>query len=767
MLSSVKLQHGILIGKITPFSYDIIGFYFTPIDGETKCLLLDPTFYNEQSSLRMRQLSDPVSNIIKRSHRTLPLSKILSSGAFSKISYRELINPSDSKRFKLALVNMQSSFDNGNIYGDIIGDSWHNYASAHIDYISKAIGQNPSERVKQCSGECYIGPLPDIQSYDPFGPVKIYHRDIPLITEEDKQWIKRWTDFFNISYSIKANLTYNRPQTINSSVTFASLIEQDPSIFCPNDTLFQAFLTNIIDDGTVAGHINPIKMPLSFRVPTNYIFSEDVYNNEKMKTTWGLNIYDAACWEISLWLLNDNHSLLLDEIRSSRKTTQFASIISNNVNSQKANQYLAPISIKDNTEPDGPVNPKIRNTVYPYDPNGFSFQIISNYYSYDPITIHPQPWSNSAKYWNEFKATCGENAWFFGLAPFIRNFNTTNFKGYSGFISTLFNMMDVNGGFYYSPMSSSINTWSLSTEDNASMYGTLSHMKAHIQSNNLHRAELCEERRIPLESNTNIDIGVSIGQINTMMIGIKQFFSSMADHDNFFFYRAKSWIEDSNEGGLWQINTEGIKVLNSVGATVLLPFTVTSNDVNMPYGSDKNYVVSVNVQTWSICSLQPSVIDEIFGVTGATLRMWNNLKRTCGRFNYDGELKGFGYTNIKSSYDEDMGSVISGDWTFAAMMACKVIKSYYGDMADINPYSISSDLAELESFMYTINTGITDDHLLFVSRLDEAYFNYANIRAQSGLGWFANPIPSITSTAWHIFYTKSFNPFVPQGSILR
>lgn len=77
-----------------------------------------------------------------------------------------------------------------------------------------------------------------------------------------------------------------------------------------------------------------MKLPLSFKVP-NYVFSGlqhdsssrnigDIYNNEKMLVnltkshppdetkfhlaTWGLNIYDGACWEVSLWLLNDNHA---------------------------------------------------------------------------------------------------------------------------------------------------------------------------------------------------------------------------------------------------------------------------------------------------------------------------------------------------------------------------------------------------------------------------------------------------------------------------
>jgi len=710
-----SLQHGILIAKIAPFAFNLIGFYFTPVGGETKCLLLDPS--------------------IDKSQRLVSLSEILFSGAFSNISYRELINPNDAKRFKLALVNMQSSFDSTSLEIAIRDNirrtsctnspctDWENYSLAHIDYVSKAVGQNPAERVKQCSGECFVGPVPDIKSYDPFGPPKIYHRNIPIVTSNDKLKLKGWSEFFSISYG---DLQDTLPL-----ITLAT-----PSAISPIDTLFQSFLISIIDNGIRAGDVNPIKIPLSFRVPSNYIFTNDPNNEEKILTTWGLNIYDGACWEIALWLLKDSNASLLDDIRLSRKTTQFASIIGNNVNSRKANMYLAPISVGLYTNPTGASDPTIRNIVYPYDPNGLSFRIISNYYNYDPVTILPQQWSSTAKHWNHFNPTLGENAWFYALSPFIRNANITNFKGYSGFNSILFNLMDSNGGFFYSPIKTKDTSWSLSSEYNASMYGALSQMISY------------------LTSNPSINIGISIGQLSSMIMGIGHFFVSMADRENFLFHQRKIWTKESS----WQIQSNGIKVNESNN---LVTFTVTSNDVTMLQSSNKPYVISVNVQTWIICSLQPKIIDQIFGIHGAALKQWNNLKTSCGRFNQDGELEGFGYTNIKTSFDYGMATVISTECTFSAMMACKILKEYYGEFADTSPYSITSDLAEMESFVYDSN-----NNLLFVSD-NEAYFNSANIRAQTGLGDFINPIPSIAATSWHIFYIKSFNPFVPNGKLLR
>jgi hypothetical protein len=747
---------------------------------------------------------------------------------------------------------MQSSFDINSFNNIKIGNLWDNYVKAYIDYISKTIGQNPAERIQQCLRQCEIGSIPvsDIKSYDPFAPIKIYHRDIPLITEKDQLRMKIWTDFYTVSYTdLKNSVHYITPinselvlkekekdKSLSQSQESSDCIVEDNDVFSessqdkiteiseiteiinikssilkkPNDTLFQAFLTNIIDNGTEAGDVNPIKLPLSYRVPSDYIFSGDIHNNEKMLTTWGLNIYDGACWEIALWLLQDSKASLLDKIRFSRKTTQFVSIMGNNSNSRNAYQYLSPLTISENTipisvqkvcvttnfTPHGPYDPTERSIVYPYDPNGLAFRTISNYYSFNQNTIRPELWNINAKHWNDFLPICGENTWFFGLSPLIRNI-----KGYSGFVTTLYNLMDANGGFYNSPLSHNELQnkqvyWSILSTDNVSIYGALSHMKLYLQNksiDNIHNLLNDQSNRSESDSSTNYsdnirtsdkypynniikgssnknsvdhsDIGVSLGQIATMMNGIIQYFDTIADTENFLFYQGKTWFSEKEKHG-WKINIGGIKVDPNM-PTGTSPFIVNSNDLNMPHNSKHSYIFSVNSQTWGICSLQPKIINKIFRDDSASLKMWNNLKQTCGRFDMNNKLQGFGYTNIKTTHDRGMGSIISSESTFGAMMACKVLKEYYGDLADRAPYSISSDLIEMEIFMYTANSGnMGDNHLLHISN-NEAYFNHANMRAQTGFGSFSNPIPSITSTSWHIFYTKSFNPFVPKGNLLR
>jgi hypothetical protein len=703
------LQNGIINLKMVSLDHSLTGFYFNSSFG-IKCLLLDPT--------------------LDKSDRTILLDDLLTSGAFREITYRELINPHDVRRFKLALVNMHNTFDMDRLSPD------KDYATIYIDYMTKSIGQNPAERISQCEGSCYIGPVPDIPSYDPFDKPRLYHRNFPSISSSDKQRIEKWIKFYN-QY-------YYEPITFETSRSLSLIIN-----VIPMDTFFQSFLESCLDDGTQAGDPIPIKMPLSFRVPPEYIFPN---HNEKMVTTWGLNIYDGSCWEIALDLLKSPISSLLDRVRSSRKTTQFASIISNNINSQRSNQYLSPIIIEENTIPTGVTDPTFNRTlVYPYDPDGFAFRLISNYYNYNFKTSIPEKWSPTSKHWNHFRPSCRENAWFYGISPYLRLSRSHGFIGYSGFFSTLFNMMDNNGGFYSSPLNSSNTTWSLSTEDNAAMYAALSHIKAHLEIQNP------ESDVVTLNPSLKIN---EIGQIQTMMNGIEVYFDSIADKDNYLLYQGKYWLNQ------WNINMGGV-FIDTETSFKTTPFMATYTNVDMPTDCDQIYLISVNAHLWAICSLQPLILDKIFGEAGATLKMWTNLKNACGRFDIEGRLQGFGYTNVKSTFDTNQGSVISAEITFVAMLACKILKSYYGITADTSPYSIGLDLADMEAFMYTPNRGVPGDpHLLFVSK-SEAYFNHVDRRSQTGLGAIVHPLPSITATAWHIFYIKAFNPFVPGGSLLR
>ncbi len=597
------LHNGLLILKIFDIDltyHNLIGFYFSPNNSYPKCLLLEPT---------------------ASTYPILPLSEILSNGSFSEILYRELINDNDITCFKLALVNMQSSFHIK------FCNSWVDYCNAHIDYISKTIGQNISERIHQGLKNSHTAFLPQTKSYDPFAPPKVCIRDHII----DKNHIERlsWLNVIN---------------KMNNSLSTSDIV--------PSDILIKNFLINMIDNGTAANDSIPMKLPLSLRVPTNHIFYDS-----HITTKWGCNIYDASCWEIALWLLQDQHNL--DNIRLCRKTTQFSSIMGNNINSRKSYRYLD----------------SDRRFIYPYDPEGLAFDTISNYYSYNPITHHPQQWNSESQYWSKFSSSLGPNTWFFIIAPFIRNSSNKEWRPHRGCISVLDNLQHIDGGFYHSPLSNTEPNLSISIQDNISLYSGLSHMLAfeHFE------------------------------KISFMMNHVIRLFSSLIDKDKYFFYSGKVFENDK-----WVIDTE----------------------------------ISVIVQIWAICSLQPKLIDELFQTPKATLKMWHNLKEKYGV--YHCRFVGFSSSN----------NIITSEINFSAMMACKILQEYYGETMP--------ELTDMEWYMYQSNTNnIGDDHLLHIND-NEAYFHQSNINDKDN-----NSLPSILATAWHVFYSKSWNPFVPNGSLLR
>ena len=47
---------------------------------------------------------------------------------------------------------------------------------------------------------------------------------------------------------------------------------------------------------------------------------------------------------------------------------------------------------------------------------------------------------------------------------------------------------------------------------------------------------------------------------------------------------------------------------------------------------------------------------------------------------------------------------------------------------------------------------------------DQAAFLYASKRYHIPFGWFANPVPSTTSTSWAIYLYYNYNPFSANGS---
>jgi len=154
---------------------------------------------------------------------------------------------------------------------------------------------------------------------------------------------------------------------------------------------------------------------------------------------------------------------------------------------------------------------------------------------------------------------------------------------------------------------------------------------------------------------------------------------------------------------------------------------------------------AVDCQTWTIAVLGPEWIDREFG-EGTAYRIWNNTKRRSGRFDSSGKLEGVGFT--------DSNSVVSVEWTAGAILATKILASYY---KDIHPDWAKEVLADSISMRYGIEkykTVYPDGRV--------AYW-YASKRFFIPFGWWASPIPCLVSSAWVVMLDRDFNPFVLGG----
>jgi hypothetical protein len=134
--------------------------------------------------------------------------------------------------------------------------------------------------------------------------------------------------------------------------------------------------------------------------------------------------------------------------------------------------------------------------------------------------------------------------------------------------------------------------------------------------------------------------------------------------------------------------------------------------------------------------------DEHDDLSDAGLKMWQNLKFCCGRFNTRGELLGFGANNLKQPE-----KVVLAVQTVSALMAAKILISYYG----LEGNSLGKDIIQMEKFLESdLKRG--------------PYLLQANVKglisySQTGEPIYAHPVASIGATSWYMFYLKEFSPF--------
>jgi len=161
--------------------------------------------------------------------------------------------------------------------------------------------------------------------------------------------------------------------------------------------------------------------------------------------------------------------------------------------------------------------------------------------------------------------------------------------------------------------------------------------------------------------------------------------------------------------------------------------------------------VAVDCQTWGMTVMGAPRMDALYG-NGTAYNVWQATKKTAGYYR-NGKIAGVGYTSqINGSSIAPQNSIWSAEWTFGAINMAQVLAGQYRDAGDLDKYD--SLMADADSMLQAV-TQQWPSGLQF----SDGSYVYANQRFFIPWGWFSNPIGSLCSTAWSIMQEQNFNPF--------
>lgn len=151
---------------------------------------------------------------------------------------------------------------------------------------------------------------------------------------------------------------------------------------------------------------------------------------------------------------------------------------------------------------------------------------------------------------------------------------------------------------------------------------------------------------------------------------------------------------------------------------------------------------AVDVQTWGIAVIGVDKIDAWFGEQAA-YRIWQKTKKLGGF--YEGKtLLGVGYT-------DDPSAVFSVEWTLGAILLVNQLSDHY-------------HFIDLKDEAVSMREGVERlKEKVIIDAVETIAYDYADRRYYIPFGWWANKIPSLTSTAWVLMIDRNFNPFILGG----
>lgn len=468
---------------------------------------------------------------------------------------------------------------------------------------------------------------------------------------------------------------------------------------------------------------------------------------ERVDATIGTDIYDAACWQIALALAANR------QLSGSDPTQLFALV----ANSTKRLNATTP-NIRANTD----------NFAYGYhfpisDPKeAFALRLVGNdFWAKDPL------WDNS-KYnhyitfdpsitdyigsitWPDWKPITGENGWAFLIGPlqsdYLQFYSSLGYIPFASdsiqnalYVLYAFQRMQCPiGAIFYAPGGAEGNQGSIpqgeiSIENNASCLAGLTLFKQVLQDT--------LNKEVSLASSDQAKIKSAINLISIMIWGGT---TPLGQTDGLLkFFQTKAW--NAAEGIFY---TDGIYANN-----VWQPGTG-----NSPH--------AVDVDTWGLTVLGPHTLDSWFG-SGTAFTLWQNVKQW-GSFSQNGQLWGVGYSSA------DNHAIMSAEWTAGAINAVRCLMlQHQNDATKFNSLQADHDammenILKLRTDQYVgagFPEGLDATHFASVEPpAGQLAFLYASKRYPIPFGWYANPLPSTTSSSWTIYLHYDYNPFQLGGA---
>ncbi len=392
------------------------------------------------------------------------------------------------------------------------------------------------------------------------------------------------------------------------------------------------------------------------------------------------------------------------------------------------------------------------------------------------ITVSALP-ANNPRYqpglvsWSDWKPITGDNAWAFLVGPLQAAYLQYQVRLHGQYVPfaslpvqnalavlpAFAAMQSACGAVYYAPSGTlenatdvAVDRADVSIENNLSLFAGLGILRGTLAAELAHEPSLgAEDRRRLAQSVVLIDTMLAGGTLpgDRHTRGLRDFLRRHAWREGEFVQAG--FANEPGRAEEWQPVTEPR---------------------------------AVDVNTWGVAALGAAQIDAWFGAEAA-YRLWESVKRW-GGYGEGQVLYGVGYSDADGNGRREDGTyrsgVLSAEWTAGAIVAVRNMVRYYGGApAGVAAPRARTLVAALKADEEAMLQGL--ERLRFdryvagqlpgkparyaelvvepASPIPSQPYLYSSRRYHIPFGWYGNPLPSTSSTAWALLVADHFDPF--------